>query len=307
VLFLSCILTVGICAFNEGRNIGSLLKNVLTKQGLPAESEVLVVCSGCTDSTVEIVKKFAKIDSRVRLLLEKQRFGKASAVNKVLANSKGDVILFVSADTLPQHGAFSILTKKIQDFNVGLVNGNPVPTNDSNSLVDRIVNLLWSFHSYVFIKLNDADLARHATEIFCIRNGIVSKIPVETVNDDAYLAVMAKKKGYAIKYSPEAKVTICGPKTFRELFRQRRRIIFGHFQLRKLTGESPQYLLHMFPLHPIWTAKLVLWLCLKYDPLTLLSFFLSEFSINIAAIIDYITRKDYVLWQALPTTKEIVL
>jgi biofilm PGA synthesis N-glycosyltransferase PgaC len=305
VLLLSVLLTVGICAFNEGINIRGLLENVLIKQDLTENSEVLVICSGCTDNTVETVQKYASADSRVRLFVEKERRGKASAINKILANAEGNAILFVSADTLPQDHVFPILTRKLQEFNVGLVNGNPIPINSSNSLVGKVVNLLWSFHSHVFVKLNDVELARHATEIFCIRKGIVRRIPVETVNDDAYMAVITKKKGYAIKYSLDAKTTICGPTTFRDLFRQRRRIIFGHFQLRKLTGESPQYLVHMFPLHPIWTTKLCLWLFSKYDLVTLLTFLLTEFTVNIAAIVDYVRKKDYVRWQALPTTKKI--
>ena len=51
--------TVGICAYNEGINIGPLLNNILYRQSLPAGSEVLVVCSGCTDDTVEIVHQCA--------------------------------------------------------------------------------------------------------------------------------------------------------------------------------------------------------------------------------------------------------
>ena len=56
--------------------------------------------------------------------------------------------------------------------------------------------------------LNDAGLAGHASEVFCVRRGIVHKIPSEIVNDDAYIAVTAKKKGWLIKYEPRASVFI---------------------------------------------------------------------------------------------------
>ena len=130
----------------------------------------------------------------------------------------------------------------------------------------RLVQLLWSFHGHVFAELNDSGIARHATEMFCIRKGIVDKIPAETVNDDAYIAVTAKKKGWLIKFDAQSKVAICAPTTFKEYFQQRRRIIFGHYQIRKLTGESAQYLVHLMPLQPFQTFKLVLWLFAKYDP-----------------------------------------
>jgi len=300
---LSRRITVGICAYNEGKNIGKLLNKILCKQEIPSDSEVLVVCSGCTDNTVDIVQEYAAKDSRVKPYVEIERRGKASAINYILSQATGDVILFVSADTLPHENTLSKLMLKMELSNVGIVSGNPVPTNSPNSLVGRLVQLLWSFHNHVFRELNDAGLARHATEIFCIRKGILDKIPNETVNDDAYIAVMSKKKGWLIKYEAEAQVSICGPKTFQEYFRQRRRIIFGHYQLRKLTAESPQYLAHFMPLHPIRVLKLTSWLFKKHDPLTLAAFMFTEFLLNAAAMGDFALGKNHFIWTALPSTK----
>ena len=306
VRFLSNRITVGICAYNEGNNIGKLLHNVLFEQKLSGDSEVLIVCSGCTDNTAEVVNSYAAKDTRVKAYFEKERNGKASAINYILAKAKGDTILFVSADTLPKKDTFKHLLLKLQTPNVGIVSGNPVPVNRTNSLVGRIVQLMWRFHGHVFEELNDAGLARHATEIFCVRRGIVDKLPPETVNDDAFIAVTAKKKRWLIKYSSEAQVSMCGPKTFKEYFQQRRRVIFGHYQLRKLTGESPQYLVHMMPLHPVKTFKLALWLFTRYDPVTLSAFLLTEFFVNAAAIFDFALRRNHFQWTPLPSTKIVI-
>jgi len=200
---------------------------------------------------------------------------------------------------------FSKLTAKLKIPNVEIVSGNPVPVNTSRSLVGRVIKLVWRFHGHVFEELDDAGLARNTTEIFWIRNGIIKSIPLETVNDDAYIAVTAKKKGWLIKYSVESKVSICGPKSYREYFQQRRRVIFGHYQLRKLTGESPQYFVHMMPLHPLRTARLSLWLSTKYDPVTLGTFLLTEFLINVSSIIDFVSGKTHFQWTRLPSTKTI--
>jgi glycosyltransferase involved in cell wall biosynthesis len=109
VLFLKNQLTVGICAFNEEKNIGKLLANVLVEQNLPTESEILVVCSGCTDNTIEIANHFASQDSRVKIILESERKGKASAINKIFNNATGEVLLFISADALPYKASFQEL------------------------------------------------------------------------------------------------------------------------------------------------------------------------------------------------------
>jgi len=299
--------TVGICAYNEGKNIGKLINNILHEQEFSANSEVLVVCSGCTDNTAKTVRQFAAQDSRIKLHIEDKRSGKASAVNHILANAKGNVILFISADVLPRRGSFSKLLSRLKSPDVGIVCGSPVPVNRPISLVGRLVRLLWSFHNHVFRELNDAGLARHATEIFCVRKGIVDQIPAETVNDDAYIAVTAKKKGWLIKYAAESRVSICGPKTFREYFQQRRRIIFGHYQLRKLTGESPQYLVHLMPLYPVQVTRLALWLARQCDMPTLAAFLLTEFLVNAAAMADFASGKTHSQWITLPSTKAVKL
>lgn len=76
VQFLNKQITVGICAYNEGNNIGRLLKNILHEQELSADSEVLVVCSGCTDETFEKVREYAAKDSRVKATLKMNEEGK---------------------------------------------------------------------------------------------------------------------------------------------------------------------------------------------------------------------------------------
>ena len=231
------------------------------------------MCSGCTDNTVKIAQNYAKKDQRIRVFVEEKRTGKASAVNQILQNAKGNNIIFISADTLPNGNCFKNLTSRLQDSQAGIVCGKPIPVKGQKSLVGRLVQTLWLFHDHVFTELNDAGLARHASEVFCIRRGIVDQIPSETVNDDSYIAVTTKKKGWLIKYEPHASVSISGPKTLTDYIKQRRRIIFGHYQIRKLTGETPQYLVHMAPQYPKKVLQLATWLCVESGILRFFCFF----------------------------------
>ncbi len=299
--------TIGICAHNEDRNIGNLLDNILNAQGLAPKSEVLIVCSGCTDKTVEIAQKYAAKDPRIVLFVENERRGKASAVNKILENAKGTNIIFISADTLPTKGCFARLISRLHVPDVGIVCGKPVPMDGQHSLLSKIVSILWISHDHVFKEMNDAGLARHASEMFCIRKGIIDKIPSEIVNDDAYLAVIAKKKGWFIKYEPKACVTISGPKTFLDYLQQRRRVIYGHYQLMRLTGEFPQYLVCLVLLHPMKALKSGLWLCAECGITSILPFALIEILLNIVAAIDLIRHKSFSKWTIAPSTKTLSL
>jgi biofilm PGA synthesis N-glycosyltransferase PgaC len=299
-------ITVGVCAYNEEKNIGNLLNNIANQQQLPPNSEILVVCSGCTDNTAKIVQQHCERDPRIKLIIESERLGKASAMNHILAQGKGDAFIFISADTLPWKACFSGLISRLQAKNVGLVCGKPVPQNNNDSLTDKLVNTLWQFHDHVFKELNDAGLAKHATEVFIIRRGIIDKIPKETINDDAHIALTAKKKGWLIKYNSDSGVSICGPKTFSDYVKQRRRILYGHHQLRKTTGESPQHLLYFFTQHPLFATKLLLWLAKKKGMPTFLVFTSVELMMNLLSLVDYISYKPNPAWSIANSTKNFI-
>ena len=297
--------TVGICAYNEAKNIGSLLDDVISQQELPSDAEVLVVCSGCTDNTAEIVQRHAEKDLRIKVHVENERVGKASAINYILNNGVGDAFLFISADTLPWKSCFKGLITKLQTPGVGVVCGKPVPINSLDSLTDRLVHVLWDFHDHVFKELNDSGLARHATEVFCIRSGIVESIPKETINDDAHIAFLAKKKGWLIKYNSESCVSICGPKTFSDYVKQRRRILQGHSQVKKVTGEFPQHLFYLFPRHPALAISLLLWLLRKNGLATFTTFVTVELMISVLSSFDSLSRKPQAAWSIASSTKKL--
>ncbi len=78
---LTC--SIGIMAYNEEANIGRLLKAVLSqKLKTVAITEIVVVASGCTDSTEAIVRDWTKRDPRIRLLSQEKRLGKAGAMQR---------------------------------------------------------------------------------------------------------------------------------------------------------------------------------------------------------------------------------
>ncbi len=298
------LFSIGICAYNESVNIGNLLTNILYKQKTRENFEVLVVCSGCTDNTEEIVRSFSNKDSRVKLLVEQKRNGKVSAINKILANVTGDSIIFISADTLPQEGCFSKMLKRIQEPNVGIVCAKPVPINHSGSLADRMVHVLWSIHDNAFRELNDAGLAKHASEAFIIRRNIAEKIPQTVVNDDSYIALTAKRKGWLIKYEPTCRVLIRGPETLADYFKQRRRIIFGHHQTKKMTGVSPQYFILATGSYPGGLIRLFRLLDKENSVFSIFMFLFFEATLNAMSIFDSLMQKSYSTWSIANTTKK---
>src|SRR5208337_701336 len=95
---------IGVCAYNEENNIARLLQNLIAEQSIPKESKILVVCSGCTDRTPQIVASFQNKDPRIEPLIEDARKGKSSALNKIFmaARAEADILILVNADALPE-------------------------------------------------------------------------------------------------------------------------------------------------------------------------------------------------------------
>jgi len=78
-------ISIGIMAFNEEKNIGRLLKVLLSQELKKVKiEEIIVVSDGSTDKTDEIVRKFMKENKIVKLITRNKRMGKALAINRFI-------------------------------------------------------------------------------------------------------------------------------------------------------------------------------------------------------------------------------
>jgi len=227
-------LLIGICAYNEANNIGKLLQNLITEQNLPKDSKILVVCSGCTDRTPEIVRSFEKMDERIEPIIERDRLGKAHALNKLFSAARGsaEVLILTNADSLPKHGSISTLVSNLIKSDAGAVFAQPVPLNDSNGLSDKIVRVIWRLH-HVISLLHEPKLSG---ELCAIYTCYLHNIPENVATDEPYIELSIHRQGSDILYVPEAVIYIRCPTNVIDLLKHRKRIWIGHTQLRNTTG-----------------------------------------------------------------------
>src|SRR5262249_43355963 len=111
---------VPIAAYTEGKGIARTLRAVL--DGGTAPLEVIVVDDGSTDATAEEVARVAALDPRVRLLRQVNA-GKAAAMNRALAETRGEVLVCLDADTVIAADAIGRLVRHFADPAVGAVAG----------------------------------------------------------------------------------------------------------------------------------------------------------------------------------------
>lgn len=228
-------ISIAVPAYNEERNIGQLLDSLRAQRTEHAEIvEIVVVASGCTDRTTEIVlERQRRPGVPVLLIEEKERRGKVSAINTYLRERHPDVeaICLCSADLLVTRDVVELLVRCfLENPDVGMCGGRPVPTNGHGTFPGEATRFLWHMHHRVALE------APKLGELVLIRAKLVEKLPQQSAVDEASIEQMICDAGYRLAYVPEAVIHNHGPETVREFLRQRRRIAAGHYWLRKASG-----------------------------------------------------------------------
>ncbi len=295
-------ISVGICACNDVSTIGgilsSLLRDVLKGHEL---AEIIVVSSQCIDGTTDIVKQMQKDDSRVKLILEPVRTGKAEAVNKILMTAEGEAIFLVAADVILPRSSVQILADCLSnEASVGIVCGHPIPMEHKKGFVEPLCSLLWRLHDRTLIYQSEMNMNTHATgELMAIKKEAVVHIPSAVVNDDAYLCISALKRGFITKYCSKAIVFVKTPNRVAKLLLQRRRIAYGHHQIRRIMKihsrtleglllEQPPKAFRILKKEVSNRPKDCLWLPILASV---------EISANILAMFDNFLGRSYSIWQ----------
>jgi cellulose synthase/poly-beta-1,6-N-acetylglucosamine synthase-like glycosyltransferase len=227
-------IVIGICAYNEEKNIGHILRNLVSEQGLPRTCRILVVCSGCTDRTPQVVKKFQTEDSRIKPIFEERRTGKANALNKIfrIARESEDVLVLVNADALPRGGSVMTLVSELKRSDAGAVFAQPVPFEGFHGTCYGIVRVIWRLHHMISLR----QMPKLSGELCAIRASCLQEIPGNVATDEPYIELAIRRQGYRILYVPVALVNIRCPTNVVDLLKQRRRIWVGHMQLQNETG-----------------------------------------------------------------------
>jgi cellulose synthase/poly-beta-1,6-N-acetylglucosamine synthase-like glycosyltransferase len=289
-------LSLGIMAYNEEANIGPLLRSVTNQTFTHGDlREILVVASGCTDRTEEIVLAFRKKDQRINLLKQTRREGKASAINLFLANATGAILILESGDTIPEEAALDLLVAPFADPSIGMTGAHPVPVNRKNTFIGFAVQLLWHLHHKIALK------SPKLGELVSFRN-FVREIPSDTAVDEAAIEAIVRKAGYKLFYVPEAIVRNKGPENVSDFVTQRRRIAAGHASLSRkqnyeVSTSSPLTIAGVLAKEHVWNIRSTIW---TLGTITL------EIISRILGYYDFFVKKrNPYIWKIASSTKQL--
>ncbi len=290
--------SVGIMAYNEEANIGRTIRAVLEQHGPSIRiEEIIVIASGCTDRTVQIVAEIALKEPRVRLCIQEKREGKASAINLFLKEAISHVVVLIGADVIPEASALEYMCAPFKDPKIGMVGGRPVPINDPTTFMGHAVHLLWRLHDQM------ARVHPKLGEVIAFRN-VISGIPSGSPVDEISIQALISQLGYQLIYEPACIVYNKGPLTLQDFLKQRRRIYAGHLQVR----DQQNYAASTMKVGPIIRQLLTsrdLTMRTPRQVIWTLGTVILEGIARLQAYNDYRLKREHHIWQTVDSTKDL--
>jgi glycosyltransferase involved in cell wall biosynthesis len=127
--------TVAIPCYNAANYLGNLLDSLFQKTEFI--EEILVINDGSTDTTRQIAQRHG-----VRLIEHNENRGLACTRNTALQNSKGDIIIYLDADTLPHPKSLERIVSEYSNPDTMAVGGQELFT-PSSTKANLWRNLFW--------------------------------------------------------------------------------------------------------------------------------------------------------------------
>jgi cellulose synthase/poly-beta-1,6-N-acetylglucosamine synthase-like glycosyltransferase len=258
--------SVLISVYNEEKHITQRIGNLLALDYPPEKLEILIGSDGSTDRTDELVRRFS--DPRVRLHEFDQRSGKPSMLNRLIPQTRGELLAFSDANALFAPDALRKLARHFRDPRIGGVCGRLVFHGDKSETDEE---RYWELETYLKTRESALDSCLGANgAIYAIRKSCWPGIPDNTFVDDFVIGMRVREQGLRVVYDRDAMATEELPQSVSHEMTRRIRIGAGDFQALFLCWRS---LLPWRGFHSLafWSHKVLRWLAPFFMVATLIS------------------------------------
>lgn len=225
------LVSVIVPGYNEAVVITKCVESILASRY--RRFEVILVDDGSTDETAAIMAALTAEHGRVRSVTQANA-GKGAALNRGIAASHGDILMFVDADGIFAPDTLLHMLQGFDHPSVGAVCGDDRPVN-----LDRVQTRMLAVLSHVGTGLVRRALSLlHCLPIVSGNMGAFRRELVHNVGgfhedslgEDLELTWRVYKAGYRVRFQPKALVYAESPSTVRGLWRQRVRWSRGLLQ-----------------------------------------------------------------------------
>ncbi len=227
-------LSIVLPCYNDGRNIGKFIKNIL-KTDYPGLKKVIIVDDYSTDDSYEIIKKYAKLYPKVEAYRVPKHTGRAAGPkNYGLKYVDTELVAFSDDDSFPAPNAISKMVGFLEEPGVGGVTSRVFVKNDKKNFLTKsqaIEYKVMAFTRKLFefiesIYVTNGPLSIYKKEVLDKTGGFDMK----NLTEDIELTWHAVSKGYKVRMCIPAIVHSRVPETIPQWFKQRIRWNVGGIQ-----------------------------------------------------------------------------
>ncbi len=230
---------IGIPAFNEEANIGTLIADLLKQREQDFMLDKIVVCSdGSNDATCSIVRSF--VDSRIELIDNTDRKGKAARENQMLEKSASDIFILLDADIIFHYSLFiNDLIQPLLYDSADFVSGKIMPLQGTG-LVDRALQVSMDIKSYIYERFNNGlNVYTCYGPARAFNKKAYSQLHFDKiVAEDAYSYFYCIQKGLRYAFVPEAEYYVKLPETTQDHQKQSVRFMKSIAELEDIFGKD---------------------------------------------------------------------
>ena len=229
-LFLKVSIVVAV--HNGEKYLEQKLQN-LQRLDYPTDLvEIVVVSDGSTDRTNEILRSSANPSLRTILLPE--HAGKAEALNRAIAISAGDVVVFMDVRQRVAADSVKLLVENFSDASVGCVSGELV-LGDGEESTQRGIGSYWKMEK----SIRQWECASSSTvgatgAIYAARRTLIPQLPGGLILDDVFIPIAVARRRLRVIFEPKALAWDDLPSRPKQEFQRKVRTLFGNYQLLRL-------------------------------------------------------------------------
>jgi cellulose synthase/poly-beta-1,6-N-acetylglucosamine synthase-like glycosyltransferase len=200
--------------------------------------EIIVINDGSNDQTGKIADDFSKVYDSVKVVHRSSKHGgrgKSEALNEGLKHASGEIVLCFDADYYPQLDIVEKLVAYFIDPEVGAVQGRVTVSNESASLVSRLVAVerIGGYRVDQLARDNLKLIPQYGGTVGGFRRSLLLSLggwDSDILAEDTDLTFGVVLAGYKVRYVNEAECYEEAVDSWRAYWRQRTRWAIGHMQ-----------------------------------------------------------------------------
>ena len=223
-------ISILIPCYNVGSVIDYKIKNTLEIDYPNDKFEIIAVESGSTDDTYLKLSKYAE-DVKVKLIRQPKRLGKSSAINKGLEECREEIIVLTDADAKVEKNAIRELVRNFADPKVGAAVADVIIVS-GETIASRMNQIFYDyFRRKPRIWESELDSVSFCSgHLLAFYKKVVGKIDEDVINDDRYILLKTRSKGYRCVCEPLSHVCEADTGEFSSQIMQKRRTTAGAIQ-----------------------------------------------------------------------------